>query len=342
MRKRGLAIIGLALIVSVSLAALVACQPVAETSTQTPESMTLDSLQRVDDFPLYVMTYYGDYGFSEVLDNQGQASVSQAESEDWACTTFAALNADGDAILGRNFDWEEHPALLLFTDPPDGFASVSLVDMAYMGLGHYEPTGLMRERLLEAPFLPFDGMNEAGLAIGMMAIPHSEGGQDPEKVNLSSLEVIRLWLDYAANVDEAINLAQDINVSFEGGPPVHYLIADSSGESAVVEFLDNQVIVTQSDQPWQVATNFVVVEVPEGRRILSRERYRVAYETLERADGLATDDEALALLDAVSRSGPSSPTIWSVVYNMTTGDIQVAMGRQYHTVHGFSLEMLAQ
>jgi len=31
------------------------------------ENLTLTSLEKVNDYPLYVMTYYGDYGFDEYL-----------------------------------------------------------------------------------------------------------------------------------------------------------------------------------------------------------------------------------------------------------------------------------
>ena len=40
-----------------------------------------------------------------------------------------------DRLFGRNFDWRYSPALLLFTDRPaaGGYASVSMVDIAYLG-----------------------------------------------------------------------------------------------------------------------------------------------------------------------------------------------------------------
>ena len=40
--------------------------------------------------------------------------------------------------MGRNFDWGLHSALVLFTDPPvpGAYASVSMVDISYLG---YDP-----------------------------------------------------------------------------------------------------------------------------------------------------------------------------------------------------------
>jgi choloylglycine hydrolase len=287
------------------------------------------------------MTYYGDYGFETMLDEGLPVPAGQAVSEGWACTTFAALNAGGDAVLGRNFDWYNRPTLLLFTDPPGGLASASLVDISYLGFGEDEPTEAQREGLLRAPLWPFDGMNEAGLAVGMMAVPHAEGGHDVDKSTLDSLAAIRLLLDYARDAEEAIALLQAINVDFGSGPPVHYLVADRGGGSAVVEYLDDEAVVIRSEDAWQVATNFVIDETPEGSRSAACPRYRSADEALREVDGLVTEGQAMAILREVSSPGPDAPTMWSVVYNMASGDIRIVMGRQYQTMHEFSLEMLA-
>ena len=150
--------------------------------------------------------------------------------------------------FGRNFDWDYSPALLLFTQPQDGYASVSMVDIAYLGFGDTRAHGLtelpLKERsaLLDAPYLPFDGMNEHGLAIGMAAVSSGEMKSNPSKETIGSLMVIRNMLDYARNVDEAIAILGSYNIDFEGGPAIHYLIADPSGRAALVEFYQGKMI----------------------------------------------------------------------------------------------------
>jgi hypothetical protein len=332
-KKRGIAI-GMALVILLGLAILFC--------NQLNRLRTLASLRKVDDYPLYVMTFYGDYGFKDFLQEgiqTGNRSYKQEIRACWACTCFSALNKDGDLIFGRNFDWINRPSLILFTDPPDGYASVSMVDISYLGYGAEEPSWENRTALLDAPYLPFDGMNEAGLAIGMMAVPYADGGRDPQKVTISDLHAIRLMLDYAGDVDEAIASLQGYNIDFGGGPPIHYLISDSSGNSAAIEFLDGRMNVIRNTERWQVSTNFIISnERPQGADS-SCWRYNTAYETLEQADGNISQEEAMELLQAVSQPGTYS-TMWSMVYNMTTGDIQVAMGRKYDEVKGFELEMI--
>jgi len=322
----------------------VAAPPATSTeSAAVDQSRTLASLRRISDFPLYEMHYYGDYGFGSFLhegieiDDPTQSDFGGIGDE-WACTCFAAFSEKGDLVFGRNFDWYVHPALILFTDPPGGYASVSMVDISYLGYGVEEPSGAEREGLLDAPYFPFDGLNEHGLAIGIMAVSDADGGEDPDKVTIGSLHAVRLMLDYARDVDEAISLLRNYNVEFDGGPPLHYLIADSSGNSAVVEFIGGEANALRNSEPWQVATNFVISgTAPESRGSLCS-RYRRAYEVLEEANGDISPEEAMALLGDISQSG-DFPTIWSVVYDMSSGDSQVAVGRQYDEVHQFNLEM---
>jgi hypothetical protein len=185
--------------------------------------ITLD-LQKVDDHPLYVLRYNGDYGFDEYLKTGRRPklnTLSPGSQTGWACTVFAALNPEGEQVLGRNFDWEDHAALLLFTAPPNGYRSVSMVEISYLGFSKTTPiTEQNSSQLLRAPYLPFDGMNEKGLAVGMMAISDSQPVTDPAKITIDSLAVIRLLLDKAASVEEALALLEQYNVDFSGGPVI--------------------------------------------------------------------------------------------------------------------------
>ena len=154
----------------------------------------------------------------------------------WACSLFAALGDPGNRLYGRNFDWRYSPALLLFTDRPaaGGYASVSLVDIAYFGFddGTIDLAALPlaeRRALLDAPGWPFDGMNEAGVAVGMAAVPTADERSDRDKPAIGSLGVMREVLDHAGSVDEAVAIFSSYNIDWEGGPPLHYLVADRTG-----------------------------------------------------------------------------------------------------------------
>jgi hypothetical protein len=84
-----------------------------------------------------------------------------------------------------------------------------------------------------------------------------------------------------------------------------------------------------------VATNFIVSEVlPIGADSPCR-RYNRAYRALSEANGRISQPEAMAILDDVSGAN----TIWSAVYDMTTGEIEVVTDKRYDQPHAFRLEM---
>lgn len=307
-------------------------------SGQMDEWRTLASLRKLDEHPLYVMRYHGDYDFERFLradaGDAAQLDVAPAEAAlGWACTCFASLSCESAMLFGRNFDWiDSNPALLLFADPPDAYASVSMIDVSYLGFGLSAPSWSDRRRLLYAVNMPFDGMNEHGLAVGLMAVPEANCGRNPQRPTISGLNAIRLMLDYAKDVEEAVSLLGDYNIDF-GGPPLHYLVADASGRSAVVECVDGEMRVLFNDVPWQVSTNFVISEAETEGDDPHCWRFRSAHETLDRANGCVTREQAMGLLEDVSQPG----TLWSIVYGIRSGDLDIVMSRKYDSVHRFRL-----
>jgi hypothetical protein len=294
----------------------------------TPSESEQPLLEKVDDYPLYVLKLEGDYGFTEYL-TTGRMEVRLTRPSP-SCTCLATATEDG-TIFGRNFDFPPNPALLLYTDPPDGYASVSMVDLGYFGYSMANPPDPdgNTESLEATPYLPFDGMNEHGLAVGMAAISHAEPPHDPNKVTIGEIQAIRLLLDRARNVEEAIALLEAYNIEMED-PPIHYLVADRSGASAIIEFVGGEMKVIRAVEPWQVITNFVITGSTAPTQAPC-ERYRAAYDGLSSAEGLVSMAEAMEILERSSQTS----TIWSTVYNLETGEVDIVMGGNYDRVHTF-------
>ena len=213
-----------------------------------------------------------------------------------------------------------------------------MVDIAYFGFEGEQAKGLddlpLRDRraLLGTPRLPFDGMNEHGLAVGMAAVPPGNVRDNPAKPTIGSLRAIREMLDHARDVDEAVALLDRYNVDHGGGPPIHYLIADCSGQAVLVEFYQGQRHVYPNEQPWHLATNFLRASVDDPAGQCRR------YDTLDRrlveSEGQLSPGEAMDLLAQVAQGG----TQWSAVYNLSAGTVSVVMGRDYQAVHTFELQ----
>jgi hypothetical protein len=308
----------------------------------TAEVITLESLKQVDDYPLYTMRYTGDYETLSNLsleDSPLKIGNSKITLPQWGCSLFATLWEGESLLYGRNFDWYFSPALLLFTNPPDGYASVSMVDIAYL-FGEEKAAHLLdlplseRTPLLQTPSWPFDGMNEKGLAIGMAAVPESDLPISPKAQTIDSLTIIREILDHAQNVEEAVSIIHSYNIDWGSGPALHYMIADSTGNAVLVEFFSGEIIEIYNQKPYLLATNHL-------RTNASTEnsgcwRYDLIKEKLAETNGKLVAKGAMAILSEVSNGDQSYGTQWSVVYDIVNREIHVVINREYENNHIFT------
>ena len=297
-------------------------------------SATLSSLEKLDEYPFYVMHFKGAYSYPNIR-------AYLANPGGFGCSLFASLGMQGDNLYGRNFDWEYSPAMLLFTDPPDGYASASMVDLTFVGIDVEKSKLLLdnplenRIGLLDAPSMPFDGMNEYGLVIGMAALPDQyidDASYDSSRMTIGSIGIIRQVLDHAKNVDEAVEIFKQYNIDFSGGPPIHYLLADRNGKASLIEFSQGEMVVLPNENTWHLATNHLRYTSADDGGCW---RYRTLRENLTAQNGVLDTSSAMQLLSQVKQD----ITQWSVVYDMTSGDIHVVLAGDYDNSYRFHLDL---
>lgn len=292
---------------------------------------SLESVRKIDDHPLYFMRYDGDYDPFRPI-----SAVNTRPEWRWGCSLFVAFGDQGEPLFGRNFDWYHHPAIVLVTHPDNGYGSISMVDVSYLGYSLQDAKFDSiegRTALLQAPLIPFDGMNEHGLTVGMAAVPDSKLPEDPDKPTIGSLRVIRLMLDQAKTVDEAIAVFEKFNIDPTGGPQIHYLIADANGDSALVELIDGEMKVVRRGEPaWQCATNFHVCgNEARGKQLCHR--FSQLQRRLSELDGSMDSEQAFDLLQQVAQRN----TEWSAVYDMKQGGLSVCLTRQFDNRYSFAI-----
>lgn len=347
------------------LVALVIVAAVAVFALFGHELATLGSIEKVNDYPLYTMTYDGDYGIDEFIAQGGASNDGELiqfvvnrimkglpitiDLPDLACSTFNATTPEGDALFGRNFDLSFSPGMLVRTDPADGYASVSMVNLGFLGYGEDKlPEDLVSSlTTLAAPYAPLDGMNEAGLAVGVLLIDTDPTDQQTDRVDITTTTAIRMMLDSCATVDEAVALLEQYDMHSSAKSCYHFQIADASGASVVVEYIGNEMSVLEPGDAttmgalsgaagvtYQAATNFLLTpgEYDFGH---GQDRYETLMSTLSAASGVLAEDEAMDLLAAVAQEphlnsrGEESATQWSVVYNLEDLTASVVMGGAY-------------
>lgn len=350
-------------VIGLSIASLVLALSIGVGSLFFGEIRTLMSFKELNDQPFYEMTYYADYGLDEFLESGAATDdelvsfvtkkilkgVSFEVNPDGACSTFIATTPEEDDLFGRNFDYVPSIGLIVRTAPKDGYESISVVNLNHLGLSAENmPTKNLLNRIitLAAPYAPLDGMNEKGLAIGVLVITEGVVHQDTGKVPITTTSAIRMVLDKAATVDEAIALLKQYDMNSSGETGYHFQIADANGDTAIVEYINNEMHVLTKEEGYTAATNFVLYN--DLNLGYGQDRYEKIKETQEATNGIMTEDEALDLLLSVpaqgvrevegSSEGIPSDTQWSCVYNLDDLTLQICTSRDRSRIYNYSLK----
>lgn len=293
-----------------------------------------------------------------ITDNITRGVVDiQISAPEIGCSSFTAATQEGDRLFARNYDFSKTNTMLVFTEQNEGrHASISTVDLQFLGIDVDRNLEGMMNRIicLAAPYAPLDGINDAGVSCGIYmsyqggeeTIPTS---QDTDKPDFTSTTLLRLILDYADSVEEAVEIASAYDLHDSANTSYHYMVADSTGKSAILEWTngtdltDNdgtqrtlKVIYNDQDSDigereaasdYQVVTNFVLQpgyydESPAEEK-KGADRYDRLYEELQKTGAVVADEQAaMDILQIVGRRSWNNDdsngcTVHSAVYNLT-------------------------
>ena len=326
-----------------------------ETAAYTLVPLTSEITELEDGF--FAVRYEGDYGFDEFIEQGGASSDSEVVAylsehllsgldlgflgDIFGCSTIAATGSEGEALFGRNFDWNTCEAMVVASVPENGYASISTVNMDFITQSAGGAVGMALRldevRTLAALYAPLDGMNEAGLAVSVNMIQDSANiNQDTEKPDITTTTSVRLLLNQAATVDEALALLEQYDLHASMNMMIHFALADKTGRSVVVEYIDNEMVVT--DTP--VVTNFYLAEGDKYGigTAQSHERYEILMDSLSSHD-CYTIPEMRDALDSVSKDNfeEFASTEWSVVFNLDTGVAHYWHRENYENQYTFAI-----
>lgn len=312
-----------------------------------------NSIEKLSD-GLYYMEYEGDYGFERFLSTGGASSETDVAkyvtfflsggliefereevSFDFGCSTLTTEQTDGSYIMGRNFDYTgfNPRAMIIHTKPENGYESYSTTWLDFLGFGDDFVPESMSDRYmsLASLYVPLDGINEKGLCVAdLIAGDDEQTNQNTDKVDITTTTAIRLLLDKAANIDEAIELLEQYDMHSSIGKSHHLSISDSSGRSVVVEYIDGEMIVT--DTP--VVTNHYL---SEGDKFgIGDEESHVRFDKLmEKSEKKHSREDMAERMNEVSYAGH---TQWTVVYDIDELQLDFYFQRQFDKPITYSIE----
>lgn len=353
------------------------------------EIASLSSVKSVGGNPyLYVMEYKAAYDLDDVIANDidenaellgyvigrvgkglplkigsSQVADENGETATINCTSFQAKKADGEGYwYGRNYDYFKNPTMVTISRPKKGYASIAVSDMSHFGysLDKLPDSFLKKLNCLAAVYAPVDGINEKGLCTSIMALPKQASQQDTEKHDVGTTIIMRLWLDRCASVEEALALLETVDVRHDAkvGSGYHYMVADASGDCAVVEFdkedgWKTMIVRKADDANSMLVTNHLLSEKyyttepdPAVGNPHSRSwwRYETAGAFLAAHDGVLTFDQAQECLaqvhwkDLVWDNGTVEDTQYSNVYDQQAITLSLRNWNDYETTVLFELK----
>ena len=318
----------------------------------------------VEDGGLYVVDYKEDYKLDELLERGGVTNEDELvqyilevmlrglpieipyEVPELGCSTFNTSTTDGNHVFGRNYDNQEGDYAVVTSNPKSGYSSVSVVSLSFLGYtDESTPESIMnRIRLLATPYFPLDGVNEKGLAVGVLQLFAEPTNQQTEKPDVDTTLAIRIILDKAATVSEAIEILESYDMHASAGGCYHLHVADAEGDSAVVSWVDNEMIVTRTDTDYQCATNFFVHDVDFEYTKHGEDRYEIITTALEKATNGITLEEGMDILKSaaqihtVGSDGNIYTTQWSSIYDLKNCTLTICGDMDYDNPRTYSVK----
>ncbi|MDO4270353.1 MAG: C45 family peptidase [Eubacteriales bacterium] len=331
-----------------------AMQPPSSEAARQEQAVVLTSAITELEEGFSVVKYEGDDGFDTFLTAGGASSDREVVSflsnrlgteldilgGLFGCSTIAVSDPMGARLFGRNFDWQNCEALVVASKPEKGYASISTVNMDFISQSGGAIRAALRldeVRTMAALYAPLDGMNEKGLAVSVNMIEDADTiDQNTDKPDLTTTTAIRLLLNKAADVDEALDLLGQYDMHASMGMMVHFALADTSGRSVAVEYVDNEMVVTETP----VVTNFYLAEGEKNGvgTSQSHERYDILTRLLREQPTMDADAVRDALSGVSKRNfGEFESTEWSIVFDLGGGTARYYHRENYQNSYLFQL-----
>jgi len=240
------------------------------------------------------------------------------------CTTFF-LHHNGQMVFGRNYDWSADAGMVCTNQR--GLVKESIKQADGNTVSWVSLYGSITFNQYGKEF-PTGGMNEKGLVVELMWLDGTVYPKPDERPAIGVLQWIQYQLDNHATIEEVIASDKIVRIT-SNGTPLHYLVADASGNAATIEFLEGRMQAHKGgDLAMPVLTNDMYSRSIRSRndgvshQSNSLERFNMACDRIQQyklnARGGSLIDESFSILDKVAQG---SYTKWSIVYDISNKKI---------------------
>ncbi|MEE4258162.1 MAG: linear amide C-N hydrolase [Bacteroidales bacterium] len=239
-----------------------------------------------------------------------------------SCTAICTGNGES-LFLAKNFDWEIDKGYLVVNSRGEEKITFNNSVFKKTWVSEYGSVTFTQY----GKEFPLSGMNEAGLVVEELSTTSTLNDNSENHILINEFQWIQYQLDMFSSVREVLIHLDQFSIStllF----PVHYIVADRSGNVAVIE-LEAQGFkyYTDKDLPFKVLSNNKYAEslrylrnfegyggdMPILNRKESCERFVKAADMLLKNDLQPNSNEMFLMLDTLKQSD----TRWSIVYDIS-------------------------
>jgi choloylglycine hydrolase len=170
------------------------------------------------------------------------------------CTAMVFKAQDGTSIYARTMEWGASDLKSELVLVPRATAFISALGVGRTGAAWKNHYGFVGVNAVGLPYAT-DGMNEAGLTVGVLFYPgfaeFQEPDPDQQATTISSIDMANYLLSNFATVEEVgqampkLRVVRNIEIEKEFGAaiPIHHIVTDATGASIVIEYTKGALMI---------------------------------------------------------------------------------------------------
>ena len=264
----------------------------------------------------------------------------------FACTTFL-ISKNGQHVFGRNYDWITNSGMVMVNTR--GLKKTAKNPGNEKQANWMSRYGSITFNQYGKEF-PTGGMNEKGLVVELMWLNEAKYPDEDTRAVLNELQWIQYQLDCSGTIEDVIASDNDIRITNNNTAPLHYLVADASGNAATIEFLNGKMIVHKGKNlPYAALTNSIYSDALNKTKTEtgannpkyfdnSLGRFATVCSMIEKVQNV---DPKVSLVDysfdILKQVSQGSYTKWSIVYDISNRQIHFITDN-YHQRRSFSFD----
>lgn len=259
---------------------------------------------------MYYSTIEGNYNMDEFIKSGGAWTIDDLDS-------FTAANTnrfftpyvpevsnqyhestdvnfkDTNYYYGKNYLSNSNYSMIIRTNPYNGYSSVSTVNLKSVGI--LEELTISNKNIANAAaYMPTDGMNEKGLSVSLYFNDTIDEYKltNTYRTDVTETVLVRMLLDNAANIDEALDVMDNLDVYLTTGNNITLVLTDETGRSVKVSSkiydylgVHHLVYITEEIEKENITSKNALNElssfIPENSKYITN--YNVIYDTTSKS-----------------------------------------------------------